>query len=154
MLAAERLQVGSRVDVGHRRDFLVRRQHFGQFAPCTLDLGETGHVGHRTARRQVGKYGDLLGLGQDIRDLGHEMHAAEHDVLRFRLPGQLRQLQRIAGQVGMLVDVGALVMVAEHDHPVAEGPLGGNDARVAVLILKLAVLIEGSRGYWHGYRSG
>jgi hypothetical protein len=42
--------------------------------------------------------------------------------------GQFGQLQRIAGQVGVFVDVGTLVVVAEQGDALAEFCLGGADA--------------------------
>jgi hypothetical protein len=115
VLAAEGLEVGRRVDVGDRRDLLFGVQHLVQFAPAALDLGQVGHVGHRAAGGEVGQDGDLVRRGHDVGDFGHEMHAAEDDVFGVGLRGEARELQRVAGQVGVLVDVGALVVVAEDD---------------------------------------
>jgi hypothetical protein len=71
------------------------------------------------------------------------VHAAEHDVLGVGLRGQLGELERIAGQVGVLVDIGALVVVGEKGYTLAELFLGRNNARLAVVILQAAVLVEG-----------
>jgi hypothetical protein len=121
VLAAEGLEVGGGVDVGDRGDQRVRGfEHLGQLAPAALDLGQVGHVGHRTAGGEVGQDGLLVGLGHDVRHLGHEMHAAEHDELGVGLGGEARQLERVAGEVGVLVDVGALVVVAQQHGLVAE----------------------------------
>ena len=128
MFAAERLQVGRRVDVGDRRDLLLGVQHFVQFAPAALDLGQIGHVGHRTAGGEVGQDGDLVRRGHDVGDFGHEVHAAEDDVFGIGLRGQLGQLQRIAGQVGVLVNIGTLVVVAEDYGLLAQFGAGGTDA--------------------------
>src|SRR3546814_2298496 len=57
------------------------------------------------------------------------MHAAEHDELGIRIRGELRQLQRVAGEIGVLEHLIALVMMAEDAKPLAENFLGGNDAR-------------------------
>ena len=64
--------------------------------------------------------------GEDVGRLGHEVHAAKDDPLRFR-PGRglLRQLEGIPGHISELDDFVALVVVAEHEHPVAEGGFGG-----------------------------
>ena len=92
---------------------------------AVLDLAERGHVGHRAAGREVGQDHLLVVGGEDVGALGHEVHAAEDDVLRVRagrgLPGQL---ERVAGHVGELDDLVALVVVAEHEDPVAERRLG------------------------------
>ena len=65
------------------------------------------------------------GRGEDVGRLGHEVHAAEDDELgvgpRRGVPGEL---ERVAGDVGELDDLVALVVVPEHEHPVAERLLG------------------------------
>jgi hypothetical protein len=76
----------------------------------------------------------VVRLGQDVGHLGHEVHAAEDDVLGVGLRGQARQLERVAGEVGVAVDVGALVVVAEQHGAAAEAGAGGADA-----LLRLAV---------------
>jgi hypothetical protein len=78
-----------------------------------------------------GRMAIWLRRGHDVGDFGHEMHAAEDDVLGVGLRGEARQLERIAGQVGVLIDVGALVVVAEDDGALAELGAGGADALVA-----------------------
>jgi hypothetical protein len=102
-------------------------QHFAQFAPAAFDLGQIGHVGHRAAGGEVGQDGDLFRFRHDVGDFGHEMHAAEDDVFGVGLRGQARELQRVAGQVGVLVDVGALVVVAEQTALLAEPFAGGRE---------------------------
>ena len=128
MFAAERLQIGRRVDVGDRRDLFLGVQHFVELAPAALDLGQIGHVGHRTAGGEVGQDGDLVRRGHDVGDFGHEVHAAEDDVFGIGLCGQSGQLERIAGQVGVLVDIGTLVVVAEDYGLLAQFGAGGTDA--------------------------
>ena len=67
--------------------------------------------------------------GEDVGRLGHEVHAAEDDVRRVRAGGRLLgQLEGVAGDVGELDDLVALVVVAEHEDPVAERGLGGAGA--------------------------
>jgi hypothetical protein len=150
VLAAESLQVRGRIDVSGRSDVLVGIEHLAEFAPGALDFRDVGHVRHRAAGCHVGQDGDLSGLGQDVRDFGHEMHPAEHDVLGVGLRSQLGKLQRIARQVGVPVNIGALVVVGENGDPLAELFPGGNDARLAVIILQAAVQIKGGCGGWHG----
>jgi hypothetical protein len=68
-------------------------------------------------------------VGEDVRGLGHEVHAAEHDVRRVRpCRSLLGQLEAVAGHVCELDDLVALVVVAEHEHLVAEGGLGAAGA--------------------------
>ena len=142
MPAAESLEVGRRVDVGDRGEYFIRVQHFIQLPPAALDLGQVGHVGHRTAGREVGEDGDLFRLGHEVGDFGHEVHAAEDDELGVGLRGEARELERVAGQVRVLIDVGALVVVAEDDGARAELGTRGADAFVAGFVLKPVELVE------------
>ena len=71
---------GARVHVGDR-DHPVDVDHGGERLPGLLDLVEVGHVGHRAAGVQVGEDHLLVVAGEDVGRLGHEVHAAEHDVL-------------------------------------------------------------------------
>jgi hypothetical protein len=67
--------------------------------------------------------------GEDVGRLGHEVHAAEDDELRLRAGRRLlRELEAVARDVGELDDLVALVVVAEHEHPVAERLLGARGA--------------------------
>ncbi len=77
------------------------------------------------------------------------MHAAKDDELRIRIPREFGQPERVAGQIGVLVDVRALVMVAKNDSTAAEFFLGCHNARLAVVILQLAVAVEGNRSCGH-----
>ena len=149
VFTAERLEIGGRIDVGDRRDLLIRIEHFGQFTPCPLDFRQAGHVGHRTTGRHVGENDDLARLAQNDGDFGHEVHAAKHDVLCIRIPREFGQPERVAGQIGMLVDVRALVVVAENDRAAAEFLLCRENTRLAVVILQLAVAVESNRGCGH-----
>ena len=69
------------VDVGDGHDPLDV-DDAGQGLPALLDLVDVGHVGHRTAGVQVGEDDPLVGAGEDVGRLGHEVDAAEHDVGR------------------------------------------------------------------------
>ena len=127
--AAERLDVGAGVHVGHRHD-VVGDAGLLHGGPGVLDLPQPGHVGHRAAGGEVGEDHLLLGRGQDVGRLGHEVHAAEHDELRVR-PGRrlAGELEGVAGDVGELDDLVALVVVAEHEDPRAQRLLGRLRAR-------------------------
>ena len=73
--------------------------------------------------------------GQDVRGLGHEVHAAEDDVLGLRPGGRVPgQLEGVAGDVGELDDLVALVVVAEDEDLVAELLLGRAGARHQVRV--------------------
>ncbi len=152
VLAAEGLEVGGGVDVGDRRHLVLGIEDFVQLAPATLDLGQVGHVGHRAAGREVGQDGDLVRRGHDVGDLGHEMNAAEDHVFRVGLRREARQFQRVAGQVGVLVDIGALVVMAEDDGLLAQPGAGGADALMAVRVGEVVEAVEMYRGGGHGSR--
>src|SRR3990170_9001869 len=77
--AAERLQGGGGVHVGHRYD--VRDSHFGQLVPAGVDVLRVRHVGHGAAGRHVGEDDLLVRLREDVRRFGHEVDAAEDDEL-------------------------------------------------------------------------
>ena len=126
--SGEPLDRGRRVHVGDGHD-VVGDARLHQHVPRVLDLADRGHVGHRAAGGEVGQH-DLLGVGrEDVGALGHEVHAAEDDVLGLR-PGRRlpRELERVAGDVGELDDLVALVVVAEDEHLVAQGRAGGAGA--------------------------
>jgi hypothetical protein len=49
------------------------------------------------------------------------MHAAEHDVVGLGAGGRVAgQLERVAGDVGELDHLVTLVVVAQHEHPIAQ----------------------------------
>ena len=90
------------------------------------DLSGGGHVGHRAARREIGEDDRLAAGGEDVGALGHEVHAAEHDEVRLGpVRGGLRELERVAGDVGELDDLVALVVVAEDEDAIAQRGFGG-----------------------------
>ena len=62
------------------------------------------------------------------------MNAAKNDefaVGRRRLP---RQAQRIAGQIGVAIHIGALIMMRQHDGALAQPGAGFGDAGFAVVV--------------------
>ena len=67
-------------------------------------------------------------VGEHVGRLGHEVDAAEDDVVGlWTLLGEHRQAERVAPGVGPAHDLVALVVVAEDEEPVAEGNLRGRD---------------------------
>ena len=70
------------------------------------------------------------------------MHAAKDDIFGVRLAGQARQLQRVAGQIGVLVDVRPLVVMAEQNRAITQFFSGSADAFLTDSIGKLAVFFE------------
>ena len=70
-----------------------------------------------------------VGRGEDVGRLGHEVHAAEDDELGVGAAGRVAgELEGVAGDVGELDDLVALVVVAEDEQPLAERRLGGAGA--------------------------
>ena len=68
------------------------------------------------------------GAGQDVGRLGHEVDAAEHDVLGVAALGRdPREPEGVAPDVGPAHHVVALVVVAEDQEPGPEPFLGGTD---------------------------
>ncbi len=55
-----------------------------ELLPALLDLVDVGHVGHRAPGGEVGQDDGLVGAGQEVGGLGHEVHAAEDDRLGLR----------------------------------------------------------------------
>ncbi len=124
VLAAERLDVGAGVHVGHGYD-VVGHAGLDEGVPGVLDLGDPGHVGHRAPGRQVRQDHLLVRGREDVGGLGHEVHAAEDDELRLGTGrGVAGQLEGVAGDVREPDDLVALVVVAQHEHPRAQRGLG------------------------------
>jgi iron-sulfur cluster assembly accessory protein len=93
--------------------------------PRRLDLPSTAMSAIEQPAARSGRITCWCGAGQDVGALGHEVHAAEDDELGVRPGGRLAgELERVAGDVGELDDLVALVVVAEHEDPVAERGLG------------------------------
>jgi hypothetical protein len=72
---------------------------------------------------------------KNVRALGHEVHAAEDDVVGFGPCGSgARELQRVADVIGKPDDLVALVVVAEDDSARAERRLGRSDSRIELIV--------------------
>ena len=107
---AHRLHLGAAVDVGEHRRAGVGGDEGGE-------LVRRAAVGERAAGLQIGHH-DLARGVQDLGRLGHEVDAAEGDHVGFHLLGGLRELERVADEVGEVLDLGLLVVVGQ-DHGVA-----------------------------------
>ena len=108
----------------------VDRGDRGDLGPRLLDLVDVGHVGHRAAGVEVGEDHPLVVGGEHVGRLGHEVHAAEHDVGGLVVVrGEPGELERVADLVGPADHLVALVVVAEDQQPVAERRLGRGDPR-------------------------
>ena len=76
----------------------------------------------------------LVRRGQDVGGLGHEVHAAEDDVVGLGpVGGVARQLERVTGHVRELDDLVPLVVVAEDQEPLAELGLRRGDPAVELV---------------------
>ena len=106
-----------------------------KLVPAGLELVDRGHVGHRAAGGEIGQHHLLMRRRQHVGALGHEVHAAEHDELGFRMLRDLaREAERVADVVGELDHFVALIVMAEDDEPVAERRLRGGDAAIELLV--------------------
>ncbi len=113
VLAHERLQRRRRVHVRDRHH-LRDVGDVGERLPALLDLVDVGHVGHRAAGVEVGQDHALVVAGEHVGRLGHEVHAAEHDVGGGVVVGrEAGQFERVTAGVGPLDDLVALVVVPE-----------------------------------------
>ena len=77
------------------------------------------------------------------------MHATKDDVFGVSLGGEARQLQRVTGEIGVLIHVGPLVMVAKQDGLLAELGARGANASVAVCVGELVELVKLDDGGVH-----
>src|SRR5664280_924567 len=69
-------------------------------------------VRERAARLEV-RHDDRLFRREDLRRLGHEVHARECDDLLRNLRPAPRELERVAHEVGEILDLGLLVVVRQ-----------------------------------------
>ena len=133
MLSDEGLERRTRVHVRDRHQPVDVDDRI-EGVPRLLDGVQVGHVGHRAAGIQVRQHDLLVVGGEDVGRLGHEVHAAEHDVggpvVGGRQPGET---ERVAPGVGPAHDLVPLVVVAQDEQAVAEGGLGRLDARRQVV---------------------
>src|SRR5690606_20508662 len=98
---------GRTVDVGERD--MVRMR----FAEAFELFGRTA-VLEAASRVHVGQDDDLFGA-QYLRGLGHELDAAKGDDVGVGLRRLARQLERIADEIGEVLDFGLLIIMREDD---------------------------------------
>ena len=112
-----------------------RYAHLLEIAPAHLELIGLGHVGHRAAGGEVRQDHLLMRRAQHVGAFRHEVHAAEDDELGVGMLRYLaRELERIAGVVGELDHLVALIVMAEDDEPPAERRFRRRDAAVHLLV--------------------
>ena len=74
---------------------------------------------------------------QDVGALGHEVHAAEHDVVGFVARGRRAgELQRVADVIGELDHFVALIVMPEDDDAFAERRFCSRDAGIELIVRK------------------
>ena len=150
VLAAEALERGGGVHVGDRddRDPAVGVGLGAEDAPravpstrSTESMSAMSAIEQPAAR--LGRITAWSGPGQDVRGLGHEVHAAEDDGLRVR-PGQGRvgELEGVAHEVGVLDHLVALVEVPQDDGAVPQCRFGGADPGVELGVAGQLVLLR------------
>ena len=135
VLADEGFHISRRVDVGDRDHAVDVDAHVPQLAPAHLELVAGGHVGHRAPGREIRQDDLLVRSAEHVGALGHEVHAAEDDELGRAFAGRgARELQRVAGEVGELDDLVALIVMTEDDQAIPERLLGRRDAGVHLVV--------------------
>jgi len=94
-------------------------------SPRVLNLADPGHIRHGTARGHVGKDDRLVVRRQNVRAFCHEVHAAKDDELGVGAVCRVAcQLERVAGHVGKLNDLIALIVVSQDENALSQGLLG------------------------------
>ncbi len=144
-LAAESFDGGGRIHVGDRRDalaFVCGQASADQLIPAVFDLGDVGHVGHGASGVEVGKNGDLAGPAEHVGAFGHEVHAAEDDVLAAGPGGFLGKFVGVSAKIGEADDFIALVVVSENDALAAQSFAGSGDARVHGVVRKDQIIFQ------------
>ena len=102
------LHVGRGVDIGDDR-------HAGEGSRNRRTSAPVIESGERAAGAHVRDQHRLVGVEQ-LRGLGHEVHAALDDDLGIGLGCLARKLQRVADDIGdAMEDLGRHVVVREHD---------------------------------------
>ena len=105
--------VGLRLDLGRGVD-VHDDQGAGVLGLPGAQLVGVDRVGQRAAGVEVGDQDRLLGR-EDRGGLGHEVDAAEGDHVGVGRGGLAREAERVADEVGDVLDLGHLVVVGEDD---------------------------------------
>ena len=140
-LAAEGLDGGGGVHVGERNS-LIREAEAFERLPAGFHLRDLRHIGHGAAGVEVGQDDLLAVVAEDVRALGHEVHAAENNVLGVGFGGDAGELVAVAGGVGKADHLVALVVVAEQEGGRAQLGAGLRDARVHGMVGEREIVFE------------
>ena len=145
--AHERLDRGGGVHVGDRDHPSppLRRERVVDRLPRLHRVVDVGHVGHRAARGEIGQDHVDRVVGEQVRRLGHEVHAAEDDELRSPLDRFLRrhlaELQAVAAEVGVADDAVLLIVVREDEEVVPQPPPLPVDRAVDLVFAQVVVAL-------------
>ena len=103
-----------------------------------------------------------LGLADEMQPGTWAVHADAEKTLRAlgergdiirtmqrAMRGEARELERISGEVGVLIDIGALVMVAQQHCALAKAGAGGTDALMRLGVGERVETVETDGGYLH-----
>ncbi len=138
----ERLQRSRRVHVRDGHD-AVDVGDGGHLVPGLFDLVEMGHVGHGAARVEVGEDDPLVGAGEHVGRLGHEVDAAEDDVGgEVVVGGEAGEEERVPDHVGPANHLVALVVVTEDHQTLTERVFGGGNPIDEVILGREGVFVR------------
>src|SRR3546814_6514538 len=87
----------------------------GMLRPEARELFGRATVLEAAPRVHVGQHDDLFGR-QYLRRLGHELDAAEGDDLGIGVRGLARQFERVADEIGEILNLGLLVIMRSEEH--------------------------------------
>ena len=129
---------GGRVHVGNRDDSIDAKRF--QRGPAALNVADVRHISHGAAGFQVRQDHGLFSTGEDICRLRHEVDSAEQDDLGIAAGrGLLAQFVAIAAEIRELDHFVALIVMAQHHHPVADLPPQLPDPRDPFIRIHLEV---------------
>src|ERR1700682_3134063 len=103
LLTGEGFDGRGRVHIGNGDD-LARIEKRREFAPAGFHLADVGHISHRAACAQVSQNNHLVLAAENVRALGHKVHAAEEDIAGLRLRSLEGELEGVTAEIGKLDD--------------------------------------------------
>ena len=112
-VAAGHHHIGQRLD-GRRGVHVADHLIAGMLVLELPQVFGAARVGQRTACVEVGAEHHLL-RRENLTGLGHEMHTAHHDHVGIGLGSLARQRQRVANEVGHLLNLAHRIVVSQDD---------------------------------------
>ena len=104
---AERLDLGAAIDIHDRVEIRIGLLQLTQCSSRAAFFERTAGVPVRENHQFVGI--------EYLRRFGHEVDAAEHDDLGVGRDGLLRQTERVAHEVGQILNLRNLIVVRQKD---------------------------------------